>query len=191
MSKCKSSSAETTFQARIYSDLFRNLFRFIQKFIQIYSENYSETYSLFGLAAIAWRKKTFRKYFDSEDNFTEFHKLTHRLLEAPTVEITRLLQDSIEEWLREKGELRAAEWFSTYWTGEHGNYTNATAGYVGSNKSAGIESHWRYTKRDTIGGAGSNKRISLRVFIPSLVQYVKDSSKRHASKILCSKTGAH
>jgi hypothetical protein len=42
-----------------------------------------------------------------------------------------------------------------------------------------------------MGGAGSNKRISLRVFIPSLVQYVKDSSKRHASKILCSTTGAH
>ncbi len=84
-------------------------------FIQIYSEIYSEFNSLFGLAAIAWCKKTFRKYFDSEDNFTEFHKLTHRLLEAPTVEITRLLQDSIENWLREKGEIRAADWFSTGW----------------------------------------------------------------------------
>ncbi len=117
--------------------------------------------------------------------------MTHRLLEAPTVEITGLLQDSIENWLGENGEIRAADWLSTYWMGEHGNYTNANAGYVGSNKSAGIESHWRYTKRDTIGGAGSNKRISLSVFIPSLVQYVKDSSKRHTSKILCSTTGAH
>jgi hypothetical protein len=64
-----------------------------------------------------------------------------RLLEAPTVEITRLLQDSIEKWLRDIGKTRAADWFSGYWMGEHGNYTNATAGYVGSNKLAGIESH--------------------------------------------------
>ncbi len=131
MRKWRSSSAETTFQAHVYSDLFR----FIQKFIQIYSEIYAEIYSLFGLAAIAWRKKTFRTYFDSEDNFTKFNKLTHSLLEAPTVELPRLLQDSIENWLREKGEILAADWFSTYWMGEHGNYTNTTAGYVGSNKS--------------------------------------------------------
>jgi hypothetical protein len=75
--------------------------------------------------------------------------------------------------------------------GEHGNYTNATAGYVGSNKSAGIESHWKYMRRDTVGGAGSTRRISLNVFIPSLIQYLRDLSRRHASKILCPKTGAH
>ena len=63
------------------------------------------------LIGIGWRKKTFRKYFDSEDNFTEFHKVAHRLLEAPTVAITRMLQDMIEDWLRyELGETRAADW---------------------------------------------------------------------------------
>ena len=117
--------------------------------------------------------------------------MAHRLLEAPTVAITRMLQDLIEDWLRyELGETRAADWWRDYWTGEHGNYTNATAGYVGNNKSTGIESHWRYMKRDTIGNAGCNKRISVRVFGPSLTQYVSDSSKRHADKILLP-TGAH
>ena len=69
-------------------------------------------------------QKTFRKYFDSEDSFTEFHKVAHRLLEAPTVAITRMLQDMIEDWLRDElGETRAADWWREYWCGEHGNYT--------------------------------------------------------------------
>jgi hypothetical protein len=66
----------------------------------------------------------------------------------------------------------------------------ATAGYVGNNKSTGIESNWRYVKRDTIGNAGRNKRISIRIFAPSLTQYISDNSKRHADKILLP-TGAH
>ena len=61
--------------------------------------------------AIAWRKKSFRKYFDSVDNWIAFHKLAHRLLEAPTVEITHLIQDEIVQWLGEKKEKRAQEWF--------------------------------------------------------------------------------
>ena len=74
---------------------------------------------------------------------------------------------------------------------EYGNYTNATAGYLGSNKSVGLESGWKYLRRDTVGGAGSNKRISMNVFFPLLKQYIDDLSKRHASKILCIMTGAH
>jgi hypothetical protein len=71
------------------------------------------------------------------------------------------------------------------------NYTNTTAGYAGNNESTGIEYPWRYMKRDAIGNAGSNERISLKVFVPSLMQYLADLSKRHTSKILCPKTGAH
>ena len=51
------------------------------------------------------------------------------------------MQGLIVTWLKKMKEDVAANWFETYWTGEHGNYTNATAGYVGNNKSAGIESH--------------------------------------------------
>jgi hypothetical protein len=93
----------------------------------------------FFFADIAWRKRAFRKYFSSEKNFTEFHQYCHCLLEAPTVELTHTMQAVIVEWLKSKKEDVAANWFETYWTGEHGNYTNATAGYVGNNKSAGIE----------------------------------------------------
>jgi hypothetical protein len=83
------------------------------------------------LIGISWRKRAFRKYFDSEENYTEFHKKAHRLLEAPTVAITRKLQDMIEDWLRNVlKETRAADWWRDYWCG--GNYTNAAAGYVGN-----------------------------------------------------------
>ena len=140
---------------------------------------------------IGWKKRTFRKHFDSEENYTEFHKKASRILEAPTIAITHKLQDLIEEWLKSVKEMRAAVWWREYWTGEHGNYTNATCGYVGNNKSTSIESHWRYMRRDIVGNSGINKRISLRVFAPSLTQYMSDTSKRHADKILDSKTGAH
>jgi hypothetical protein len=55
--------------------------------------------------------------------------------EAPTVEITRMLQMDIVVLAR------ATTWFNDTWTGESGNYTNFTAGYVGNNSSSGIESH--------------------------------------------------
>ena len=129
-------------------------------------------------AAIAWRKRAYRKYFSSEENFTEFHQYCHRLLEAPTVDITHTMQAVIVEWLKSKKELVAANWFEKYWTGEHGNYTNATAGYVGNNKSAGIESHWKYMRRDTVGVAGSGKRTGLKTFIPMLIKYLSDLSKQ-------------
>ena len=114
-----------------------------------------------------------------------------RLLKAPTVEITRLLQKEIVEWLDIAGEFRAACWFEEYWCGEKGNYTNATAGYVGNCVASGIESHWRYLREDTVGTSGTNQRISLEVFSGSLVRYMETSSKRHADKILDEKTGSH
>jgi hypothetical protein len=68
--------------------------------------------------------------------------------------------------------MQAAAWFETYWTGEFGNYTNATAGYVGFDKASGIEGYWRCTRRDTIGNSGTNKQVSLNVFMPNLVLYI-------------------
>ncbi len=59
------------------------------------------------LAAIAWKKKAFHKYFESPANWIQFYKYTHRLLEAPTLGVTELIQDEIVEWLREiTGRLR-------------------------------------------------------------------------------------
>ena len=140
---------------------------------------------------MAWRKKAFRKYFDSEEHFTEFHKMAHKLLEAPTVDIARVVQAHIVDWLRSVKETHASKWFEKEWTGEHGNYTNASAGYVGNNKSNGGESHWKYIRRDTIGSAGSNKRMSIAVWLPLLFRYLEALSKRHAEKIKDPVTGVH
>jgi hypothetical protein len=82
--------------------------------------------------------------------------MTHKLLEAPTEDIARMIQAQLVVWLTYQKETRAATWFEKEWTGEHGNYTNASAGYVGNNKSTGAESHWKYLRRDTIGTAGSS-----------------------------------
>jgi hypothetical protein len=62
------------------------------------------------LIVIGWRRRAFRKYFDSEDNFTEFHKEAHCLLESLTIAITVTckLQERIEDWL-EKAEGREGE----------------------------------------------------------------------------------
>ncbi len=111
------------------------------------------------LAAIAWRKKSFCKYFYIPANWIRLHKNAHRLREALTVAVTRLLHDEMIEWFNEINELRAAAWFKRYWAGELGNYTNATAGYVGFNKASGIKGDWRYMLRSTIGDSRTNKRM--------------------------------
>ena len=91
---------------------------------------------LFCSPAIALSKRQFRKYFDKEENFIKFHQHASRLIKAPTVAITVLLQSDMVEWLERVGESRAAQWFQDNWTWEHGNYTNATAGYVGNKKAS-------------------------------------------------------
>ena len=142
-------------------------------------------------SAIAFKKKSFRRYFIIEENYIWFSQVIQRHLEAPTIEITRLLQAMIVQELINRGEQEAAEWYEPTWTGEHGNVTNATASYCGNNTSAGLEAHWRYMRRDTIGSAGSNMRVKLGIFIPLLTKYISDLSEKHASKVLNVHTGAH
>ncbi len=140
--------------------------------------------------AIAWRKKSWCKYFDSEEH--DFHKLAHKLLEAPTEAIAHMIQGHIVDWLRSMKETRASSWFESYWTGEHDNYTNARAVYVGNNKSMGCESHWKYARRDTLGIACSIKRISFIVWLLLLIKYLEALSnlKTHVNKILCLESGS-
>jgi hypothetical protein len=93
------------------------------------------------------------------------------------------IQDEIVGWLRRDGENGAAAWFERYWTGDRGNYTNASAGYAGNNNAQGIESRWRYMKREVCGTAGQNLRMSLRNFVPALLAYLKSASARHMGKL--------
>ena len=89
--------------------------------------------------AIAWKNKKFRSKFKIEANYIEFTKLTTRLLDAHTTQLATAIQDEIFDWLRTVGENTAAAWFERYWTGDRGNYTNASAGYSGNNNAQGIE----------------------------------------------------
>jgi hypothetical protein len=63
-----------------------------------------------------------------------FHKLAHKMLEAPTEAIVHMIQGHNVDWLQSVKKTRASKWFKTYWTREHGNYTNASVGHVGNNK---------------------------------------------------------
>ncbi len=91
------------------------------------------------MAAIAWKKKQFRKYFITTENFNKFHQLAARLLESPTEKIMRLVQESIAVWLLSVDETRAHVWWRTYHMGELGNVSNALAGYIGTSMAFGIE----------------------------------------------------
>ncbi len=108
------------------------------------------------------------------------------MLQALTLKIAALLhwQESIVDWLESVMEDRAAKWFLATWTGEHGNYTNTSAGYVGTADANGPESGWIYLKRDTIGQAGTNMCMPLSVFVPSVEKYLTNFSMRHADGLL-------
>jgi hypothetical protein len=98
------------------------------------------SHCFFALAPIPFKKRSFRQYFQSEENWLEFHQLLSRLLRAQSVEMAAAIQDSICEWLIEVNERRAATWFRRKWRGERGNYTNASAGYVGNKVATSLES---------------------------------------------------
>ena len=98
-------------------------------------------YSLLAIvSAIAFKKKSFRKYFDHEHNYLYFPQCVARVFDAPTDEIQKLLQTRLVIELHRRLEHKAAAWYDDTWTGEHGNYTNASAGYCATRTSAGLES---------------------------------------------------
>ncbi len=55
------------------------------------------------LAAIAWKKRLFRKYFDKQENYIWFHMCLQRLFPAPTIEIAAMLQRSLVVELLHRG----------------------------------------------------------------------------------------
>jgi hypothetical protein len=57
------------------------------------------------VTAIVWRKKSFRKSFEKEENFMKIHLLFARVLEAPAEDIASLIQDEIV--LTDVKEMRA------------------------------------------------------------------------------------
>ena len=88
------------------------------------------------------------------------------------------------EWLESVNEKHAAKWFRKKWCGERGNYTNASAGYVGNKVGNSLESTWKYYRRDTSGTTGISLRMPLNIYIPSHIKYVRDLSKKHFSDMV-------
>ncbi len=134
--------------------------------------------------AIAWKKKAYRSKFDNEKNNVEFTQLTTRMLHAHTQPLACDLQEEILKWLKEVKEVRAHGWFEKYWMGPSGNYTNASAGFCGTNSAQGIKSQWCYLKRDTCCGSSGTQSLPIKVFIPSLLTYLKTLSGRHSEQLL-------
>ena len=145
----------------------------------LYSNNYRSLFT-----AIPFKKRSFKQYFHSEDNWLQFHKLLSRLLRAQSIEIASAIQASIYEWLKASKEEYAATWYLKHWSGERGNYTNASAGYVGNKVANSLEAKWKYYRRDTIGTTGTTQRMPLDIFIPSHIKYVRDLSKKHFSDMV-------
>ena len=123
------------------------------------------------------------------DNYIWFHMVIQRVFPAPTMEIAAMLQQRLVIELLHRGEPRASKWFDETWTEEHGNYTNAAAGYVGNPNSGGIENGWKYLRRDTVGSGGTNMKIGADVFVPRLTQYVSVVSKQQAARVAHPVTG--
>ena len=114
-------------------------------------------FALFFIAT-PFKKRSFRQYFRTEENWLQFHQLLSRLLRAQSIEIASAIQASICEWLKDVNELHAARWFRKQWCGERGNYSNASAGYVGNKVANSLEAKWKYYRRDT-----SARRAQLNV----------------------------
>ena len=110
-------------------------------------------------------------------------------MDAPSLKIQDMLQEILVRELHSRGEHRAAVWFQDTWTKEHGNYTNASAGYCGNRTSAGCEVRWRYMLRDTVGTCGTTQRVSMPVFGPCMVKYVGDLSESVVEKLLDAESG--
>ncbi len=102
-----------------------------------------------------------------------------QMLNAHTLPLACDLQEEILKWLKDVKEVSAYHWFEKYWIGSQGNYTNASAGFCGTNSVQGIESRWRYLKRDACGGSSGTKSLPLKVFVPALLTYMKTHSGRH------------
>ena len=59
--------------------------------------------------AIAYKRKSFFKKFNKTENWEWFHQVLHRLFEAPTVPITRLIQEKIISDLEARGDEASAK----------------------------------------------------------------------------------
>jgi hypothetical protein len=133
------------------------------------------------LTGIAWQKRSHTKYFKQFETYRKFYRLIVRILRCSSVALAYVLQRKIIEWLLARKEVKAAEWFDDYWTGERGNYILAHGGVGGTNNNCSTEGNWLGMKQAVCGTSGSTSGLAVRTVVPSLLRFLVDKSKEMAS----------
>jgi hypothetical protein len=67
--------------------------------------------------AIAANNGSHRQHFDAADNYDKFYEYVCRIMRCSFDTMGEGLQALLVEWLRSVNEVRAAEWFQTWWCG--------------------------------------------------------------------------
>ena len=133
------------------------------------------------LTGIAWQKKLHRKYFKNQSTYRRFYQLLVSTTRSSSVALSNVLQRKMIQWLRARGENRAAEWIAEYWTGDRGNWTLAHAGVGGTNNNNGTEGRWGGFKSAVAGTSGRSGSLSLTAVVPATLNYLNNVSKEQAS----------
>ncbi len=84
--------------------------------------------------------------------------------------------------LRSWDEYGAADWFQTFWCGEHGTWTMGDSGIGHTAHNNGVEGNRPHFTQAVCGSAGKSKQLRLDVFAGNMIKYNKDISKETASK---------
>jgi len=90
------------------------------------------------LTGISWQKKSHYKYFHNPDaNYKPLYKMLVPATKCPSVPLGEVVQRKLVQWLKDRIESRAAEWFKKYWTGDRGHYMLAHSEIGGTNNNNG------------------------------------------------------
>jgi len=134
------------------------------------------------LTGVSWQKKSHYKYFHNPDaNYKPFYKMLVPATKCPSVALGEIVQRKLMQWLKDRNESRAAEWFKKYWTGDRGHYMLAHSEIGGTNNNNGTESRWQAMQKAVCGNSGSTARLSVATIIPSLLRYLTNISREQAS----------
>lgn len=97
--------------------------------------------------AIAANNGSHRSHFKDEAVYEEFYDYVCRIMRISCATTGEYLQMKLVEWLREKGEDDAANWFQEWWVGpEKGRWTLGHGGIAMSGNNQGLESTWRWDR---------------------------------------------
>jgi len=98
--------------------------------------------------AIAANNGSHRTHFDSMERYEEFYEYVCRIMRCSFDTMGEVMQSQLVAWLRSVNEVRAAEWFETYWCGPvRGRWLLGHGGIAMSGNNQGLESLWRWDRQ--------------------------------------------